>query len=555
MIDFQNSYIIILLAGVSFFLYGSTMASSALEKLMASRITTLMNRLSKSRFLSIGVGVGLTTILQSSGAVTSMLVGLGTAKVIQLPQVMGVIIGTAIGSTLTVQLISFDLSGIALPLFILGFTTFFISQKNTIKNLATVVMGFSMIFLGLKMISVSSHYFAGQEFLSDFFKMFRDNSFYSFLAAMIFCAFVHSSAVTIGLAMSLCAAGVISNHDAMLWVFGANIGTTSTALFAAAGSNYIGKQVAWAHFFYKIMSVLIFYPLTKYFLEFSESMNATTTRMIANGHLALNIVSAIVFFPFINKGAELIEKLFPKSVGDEFGADYLALNNYQNSALAVSYAQREIMRTADIVIGMVKDSVLLFEAEDPGLVQSIKDRDNQVDFLYRETKMFLLNHANQSTSLVHQNIMNMIMFISDLERAADSIDINIRTLAIKKHALKLEFSAEGWAEIKAMHSQVVKVASMGINAYDNSEMCVVAIQLKRELTKIEISYRENHISRLNRGLRESINTSSIHLDLLSEYRRIASLLCNHAYAKTKGTESAPLTAEKDLPTTSNEDQT
>lgn len=536
MIDFQNSYIIILLAGVSFFLYGSSMASSALEKLMASRISLLMNKLSKSRFLSIGVGVGLTTILQSSGAVTSMLVGLGTAKVIQLPQVMGVIIGTAIGSTLTVQLISFDLSGIALPLFILGFTTFFISQKNSIKNLSTVVMGFSMIFLGLKMISVSSHYFANQELLSDFFKMFRDNSMYSFLAAMIFCAFVHSSAVTIGLAMSLCSVGVISTHDAMLWVYGANIGTTSTALFAAAGSNYIGKQVAWAHFFYKIMSVLIFYPLTQYFLDFSADMQATTSRLIANGHLVLNIVSAIVFFPFINKGAALIEKLFPKSVSDEFGAEYLALNNYQNSSLAVSYAQREIMRTADIVIGMVKDSVLLFEAEDPGLVQSIKDRDNQVDFLYRETKMFLLDHANQSSSSVHQNIMNMIMFISDLERAADSIDINIRALAIKKHALKLEFSEEGWTEIKAMHSQVVKVASMGINAYDNSEMCALAIQLKRELTKIEISYRENHISRLNRGLRESINTSSIHLDLLSEYRRIASLLCNHAYSKTKGIE-------------------
>jgi phosphate:Na+ symporter len=284
------------------------------------------------------------------------------------------------------------------------------------------------------------------------------------------------------------------------------------------------------------MSVMIFYPLTKYFLDFSTEMQATTSRLIANGHLLLNIVSAIVFFPFINKGAALIEKLFPKSASDEFGAEYLALNNYQNSALAVSYAQREIMRTADIVIGMVKDSVVLFEAEDPGLIQSIKDRDNQVDFLYRETKMFLLDHANQSTSSVHQNIMNMIMFISDLERAADSIDINIRALAIKKHALKLEFSEEGWAEIKAMHSQVVKVASMGINAYDNPEMCVLAIQLKRELTKIEISYRENHISRLNRGLRESINTSSIHLDLLSEYRRIASLLCNHAYSKTKGVD-------------------
>ena len=125
------------------------------------------------------------------------------------------------------------------------------------------------------------------------------------------------------------------------------------------------------------------------------------------------------------------------------------------------------------------------------------------------------------------------MFISDLERAADSIDINIRTLAIKKHALKLVFSDEGWAEIKDMHAHVVKVASMGINAYDNQEMCELAINLKRDLAKLEIVFRENHISRLNRGLRESINTSSIHLDLLSEYKRIASLLCNHAYGTAK----------------------
>ena len=147
--------------------------------------------------------------------------------------------------------------------------------------------------------------------------------------------------------------------------------------------------------------------------------------------------------------------------------------------------------------------------------------------------MFLLNQANSNTAVVNQNIMNMIMFISDLERAADSIDINIRTLAVKKHALKLYFSNDGWAEIKQMHAQVVKVASMGINAYDNPSMCESAIQLKRELAKIELNFRENHISRLNRGMQDSINTSSIHLDLLSEYRRIASLLCNHAYTTVK----------------------
>ena len=533
MLNFQNSYLIILMAGVSFFLYGSAMASTSLEKLLASRITSLVNKVSKSSLLSISVGVGLTTILQSSGAVTSMLVGLGTARVIKLPQVMGIIIGTAIGSTLTVQLISFDLTSFALPLFVLAFSVYFLTKKIAIKNFATVLMGFALIFIGIKMISDSSFYFSKMEILSEFFQSLRDNSFYSFMSAVIFCAFVHSSAVTIGLAMGLASAGVISTHDAVLWVYGANIGTTSTALFAAAGSNFIGKQVAWAHFFYKAVSVLIFYPVTKYFIDILMNYNATPARVIANAHFFFNIASAIIFIPFIKKGAELIEKMFPKTAADEFGAEFLTLNTYQNSALAVSYSQREIMRMADIVIGMIKDSVVLFEQEDPGLVQSIKDRDNQVDFLYREIKMFLLDHANKSTTVVHQNIMNMIMFVSDLERAADSIDINIRTLAIKKHALKLAFSAEGWIEIQTMHAQVVKVASMGINAYDNPQMCELAIQLKRDLAKLEISFRENHISRLNRGLRESINTSSIHLDLLSEYRRIASLLCNHAYATTK----------------------
>jgi len=546
MIELQNSQIIILLAGVSFFLYGSSMASQSLEKLMASKITTLMNKLAKSQFLSIVVGIGLTTILQSSGAVTSMLVGLGTAKVIQLTQVMGVIIGTAIGSTLTVQLISFDLSHLALPLFILGFTSFFISKKSSIKNLSTVVMGFAMIFLGLGMISTSSHYFAKLEILAEFFESLKANSAYSFFASMIFCAFVHSSAVTIGLAMSLCSAGVISTHDAIIWVYGANIGTTSTALFAAAGSNYIGKQVAWAHFFYKAASVIIFYPLTGYFIEFVSQFQSTTSRLIANAHFFFNIGSAIIFYPFISKGAAIIEKMFPKSSHDEFGTEYLAMNNYENTALAVSYAQREIMRTADIVIGMLKDSVILFEQEDPVLVQSIKDRDNQVDFLYRETKMFLLNQANSNSAVVNKNVMNMIMFISDLERAADSIDINIRTLAIKKHALKLEFSDEGWNEIKQMHEQVVKVASMGINAYDNPLLCENAIQLKRDLAKIELSLRENHITRLNKGLRESINTSSIHLDLLSEYKRIASLLCNHAYNTIKSTHAKNTENKEDL---------
>lgn len=531
MINSGNSYIVIFLAGVAIFQYGMHMSSNALEKLMASRITKLMNKLSESQVLAIVVGISLTTILQSSGAVTSMLVGLGSAQVIKLPQVMGVIIGTAIGSTLTVQLISFNLTQYALPVFAVAFFVYFMAKKTGIKLLAQVFMGFGFLFFGLGMISEASVHFTNNETFREILLQLRSNPYYSLILAMLFCSFAHSSAVTIGLAMGLAQAGAITINEAMYWVYGANIGTTSTALIAAAGGNYVGKQVAWAHFFYKTLSVLIFLisPIHQAFIDLINFMGFSMSRSIANGHLIFNLISAAVFYPFIKPGSKWIEKMFPKDEKDEFQPQYLSLNNYQSSALAISYANREIMRTADIVLSMIQDSVKLFDHADANMIESIKDRDNKVDFLYRETKMFLLDHANKSNTVVHQSVMNMIMFLSDLERAADAIDINIITLAIKKNALKLEFSQEGWDEIRQMHALVLKVAMTAISSYSDRELCDEAIQLKRELAKIEIQMRESHIGRLNRGLRESINTSSIHLDLLSEYKRIASLLCTHAY--------------------------
>ena len=529
MIDTHNSYFVLLVSGITLFLFGMQLASISLEKVMASRISHMMNRISQNNFLGIITGISVTTLLQSSGAVTSMLVGLGSARIITLKQVMGVIIGTAIGSTLTVQLISLDLFQYAFPIFSISFFVYFRTKKDTFKNIAQAFMGFGLLYVGIRMISQSSEHFAQNPLLTEFFVQLRENQFYSLMISVVFCAMVQSSAVTVGLAMSLVAANAINMHDAVIWVYGANIGTTSIALIAASNSNYVGKQVAWAHFFYKVLSVMIIYPLTGLLIQSLEFFEAAPNRMVANAHLVFNIASAVIFFPFINKGSQLIEKMFPRSAEDHFGLEFVSLNNYQNSTLAVSYAQREILRTADLVLSMVKDSLKLFEVNDPAMIESIKDRDNRVDFLYRETKMFLLDHANKSNTVVNQNIMNTIMFLSDIERAADAIDINIRALAIKKHALKLEFSDEGWHEIKDMHAHVVRVAALGINSFTHREMCADAIQLKRDLAKFEIHMRENHIQRLNRGLLTSINTSSIHLDLLSEYRRIASLLCNHAY--------------------------
>ncbi|RLQ02830.1 Na/Pi cotransporter family protein, partial [Micromonospora sp. CV4] len=150
-------------------------------------------------------------------------------------------------------------------------------KKTVFKNLSLVFMGFGLLFFGMKLISISSHHFAENPMLTEVFQSLRDNPGYSLLISVVFCAFVQSSAVTIGLAMSLATVKAITFYDAMLWVYGANIGTTSVALIAAAGGNYIGRQVAWAHFFYKTLSVVIFYPFTQIFIDFLMTFDTTQT--------------------------------------------------------------------------------------------------------------------------------------------------------------------------------------------------------------------------------------------------------------------------------------
>ncbi|MGZ5280189.1 MAG: Na/Pi symporter, partial [Pseudobdellovibrionaceae bacterium] len=210
MLELHNSYLVILFGGVCMFLYGMSIASHSLETLMAGRISLLLNKLSSSHLFAIVIGISLTTLLQSSGAVTSMLVGLGSAKVISLPQVMGVIIGTAIGSTITVQLISFDLYQYALPTLIVSFSVFFFAKKPGMKTIASVFLGFAFLFLGLGMISSAAHHYAQLESLKDSIEALKANPHLSLFIAIAFCAFVQSSAVTIGLVMSLVQADVLS---------------------------------------------------------------------------------------------------------------------------------------------------------------------------------------------------------------------------------------------------------------------------------------------------------------------------------------------------------
>ncbi len=531
----SQSTLVYLFAGLAFFMYGTTLVSENLQKLVGNRVRELMNKISKSNMLSIFVGVALTVCLQSSGAVSMLLVGLGSAGVITLSQVMGVLIGSSVGTTVTVQLISFNVAQYGLPIFTIGFLFYFVSKKNVVKQWMGVLMGFGLIFFGLQYMGLGTEAINHIDILRQMFAKLSIHPPLTLAASIIMTALIHSSAVTIGLAMSLASQGVISLYDAMFWVYGANIGTTFTGIMGAVGGNYIGRQVAWANFCYKVASVILFMFFTESFARTLGAYSGNSVRAIANAHTIYNIIAAIMFYPLIGWGTRFFESYIkPTSSEKKFGVKYLDRATYQNSTLAMAYARREILRMGDIVVSMIRDSIALLGREDPELLETIKENDNKVDLLMREIKLFLVKYADEAVGGIDQLVFNLISMASDLESAADVIDNNILELSRKKNALKLNFSDEGWREIKEFHAMTVEIATVSMSCFElqDPDLAKKLIEMKRGMRRQEKLLREHHIDRLNKGLKETINTSAIHLDLLGDYRRVVGLLCNHAYEVT-----------------------
>ena len=537
MLTDSHSSLVITLGGVAFFMFGLNLTSDSLQRLAANRIRDLIATLSRRPILGVLLGVLLTLILQSSGAVTSMLVGLGSAGVIALTQVMGVILGTAIGSTLTVQILSFDIARFGLPLFIIGFLIHFVSKSPTVKTSMMALAGFGMIFWGLEMIRMGTQVLQSFPLFTSILTALIDSPFYTIIVTAVVTAIVHSSAVTIGIAMTFVAQGIFDLNHAIYWIFGANIGTTATALIASTGGNSTAKQVAWAHCFYKVATVLLFFPVADLFVNLIST--GALERDVANINTAYNVIAAILFFPGIKIGARMVEKLFPPSSEERvFSTKYLGKEVWESPSVVVARAEREILRMGDLVNRMIAKSLDLFRKDDPEVFLSMRKSDDRVDLLARELSLYLASHMEKAPPSFHSQMMRQLNVVTDLESAADVVENQLLEMAAKKHKLKLEFSEEGWRDLEELLAAVQQISEMSMVCFQTQDADLAArvIFHKRNVRRLEERMRESHITRLVKGRPETINTSSIHLDVLGEYRRLVGLMSNHVYQLLKGSD-------------------
>lgn len=523
-----------LLGGFAIFIYGMKIASEGLQKVAGKKLKSIMEKLTGNRLMGVIIGTLVTIVDQSSGATTVMLVSFATATLITLPQALGVILGADIGTTFTVQLIAFKIYEYSLLIVSIGFLLMFLSKKKKYRYIGQVFLGIGFIFFGMQIMAAKVAPLTEYPAVVDIFMIFSQKPLTGVIAGAIFTGLIQSSAAVIGLILTMSMQGLVDLSGAIPILLGANIGTCVTALLASTGASREGKRVALAHIFFKIFGVVIFFLLLGPFTRFVSLSSNNLPRQIANAHSLFNISIAVIFLPFIPLYVRFINVLIPRKKEEEkFGPKYLDPRILDTPVLALEQAKRELLREADIVLKMLRESIQVFAHSDTDLMERIKIRDNDVDTLHLALVSYLTTLGQGTlTDEESRSEIEFLYITDDLESIGDIIDKNIMPLAKKMIEERNSFSEEGWDEIYSMHNRVIENLSMSIFALARAdiELAKKVTDIKPEIARLESDLRRKHIARLHSGLKESIDTSNIHLDLIDQFKRINSHIAGISFA-------------------------
>jgi phosphate:Na+ symporter len=525
--------IISLFGGVMLILYGMSLAGEGLQKAAGGKLKGFLRTVTSNRIKGVGVGAAITALLQSSSATTVMLVGFVGSGLMGLGQTMGVILGADIGTTLTVQILAFDIYDYSIALIGVGALMRLLSKRGKAHEIGQVILGFGFIFFAFKILIMTFEPISRNPLLKEALLGVSKDPFAGIIISALLTALFQSSAATLGLAITAAHSGLLTLDAAVPIVLGANIGTCATAFLSSAGASVDAKRVALAHVLFKVFGVLLVLPFLGVFTDTVGRMSGGLPRQVANAHTFFNIGIAVIFLPFTGPFTRLVKFLMPeKFIPVKFGPKYLDPMVLTSPTLALVQATRECLRVADIVQEMLRKTTAVFIRHDTYTLKELQEKDDDVDLLDREIKFYLTKISRESLSEEQASReLEIMLYSNNMENIGDVIDKNLMELARKKIKGNMSFSAAGAKEILELHGRLLENFELGVATFTGSdpELARKLLSHKQKFSEMERDFREAHIDRLYRGFKESIETSAIHLDILTNFKRINSYISNVAY--------------------------
>ena len=503
--------------------------ADGLQKSAGARLKKIIEVLTTNKIIGMMVGAIVTMIIQSSSATTVMVIGFVNAGIMSLIQAAGVIMGANIGTTVTAQMVSLNLSEIAPAVVGIAVAIWIFSKNKKTRNIAEVFIGFGILFLGMELMKESLKPLREMDTFQNIILSFDPTSLKAYLAAIFigfaFTAVVQSSSATTGILIAMAFEGLITLELALPIIFGTNIGTCVTALISSIGASRTAKRAAAIHMLFNIIGTIIFILFFRNIVAYVAIALSphNVARQLANAHTFFNITNTILLLPFADYLVKLATKIIPikEDEKDEY-VTYLDDRMLGTAGIALGQVTKEIVGMADIALENYNTSIYAVIEKNEKKIEKVFKVEEVINAKQRSIEEYLVKLTNESlSSSQHEKVNLMLGIISDIERIGDHAE-NIAELAEYRIEHNLPFSEQAVDEILMMHHKVMKSCRQVVEAMESSDVDLARKILSREIKidAIERELRASHIDRLNK---KQCTTGSgiIFLDAITNMERIA----------------------------------
>ncbi|UPK31543.1 Na/Pi cotransporter family protein [Bradyrhizobium sp. 186] len=524
-----------LMGGVALLLWGLHMVHSGILRAFGPDLRHMLGKALSNRFSAFAAGLGLTALLQSSTATALLTSSFAAEGLLSLVAALAIMLGANVGTTLIVQVLSFNIAAIAPVLFVLGLVAFRAGPRSRIKDVGRVLIGLGLMLLSLHILLDTLAPAENAPGVRVVMSTITGDPVLCIVIAALVTWAVHSSVASVLLIMSLAYSQFVSPYAALALVLGANLGSAINPVFEGARrDDPASYRLPVGNLINRVIGIVLVLPFLSPIAEHMHAWQPDLAKMTAAFHIAFNVGTAVLFIGLLDAMSRLLTWILPDRVreADPAHPRYLDETALESPSLALADAARETLRMGDLVEVMLRKVMAAMMTGDRALVDQVSKMDNVVDGLDEAIKLYVTKLMRGSLDESEgQRAMEIISFTINLEHIGDIIDKSLSELATKKIKRRFQFSPEGAEELAAFHKRTMDSLRIAFGVFmsgDANEARKLLVE-KTALRNTELAAVERHLDRLREGRPETIETTSLHLDVLRDLRRIHSHICSVAY--------------------------
>ena len=523
-----------LLSAIALLVWGTHMVRTGFLRVYGANLRRIIRASTGSKLTAMAAGVGVTGLIQSSSATALLVSSFVGQRLIETPAALAVMLGADVGTSIMVQIFALNLSWLS-PAFLMVGVILHLGKKATrIGQIGRILIGLGLMILALQMIGAATKPVTEAKGVKVLFESISGDVFLDMLLGALLAITSYSSLAVVLLTAGLAASNVIPGNVAISVVLGDNLGSGLLVVLSTLRASTEARRVPMGNLIFKLLGCLMVLPVLGLIGDWFTQIEMEPGRQVILFHLAFNVALMVVFLGFVGPIARLTERILPSSDLKESPGrpKYLDPTALQTPALAMGCATREALRLGDIVHAMLNGMMTVLRTNDLKLAEELRKMDDMIDDLYTAIKLYLTQISREALdSTEGKRWADIIQFTINMEHAGDIIERILIDVADKKIRHALSFSAAGMAEIEDLHTRMLSNLQLALSVFLNSDLkCAQRLMAgKEQFRALELKYADSHLARLSDNTPQSIETSSLHLDLISDMKRINSLFCSVAY--------------------------